>query len=205
MIQKYAMLRKAVTIKKIYKEKSLFFRRFLASPGTVGSLTPSSAFLARAMFAQVDWENLGAIAELGAGTGVFTREIANNKKMCCKAAIFELDDIMRGRLERKYHDLAFYANACDLEQAAQDLGIERFDCIVSGLPFAVFPQKVRDCILDAVESTLKDGGLFVTFQYSLQMREQLRRRFGDVRLRFVPFNMPPAVVYNCRKGTLKKI
>lgn len=44
-----------------------------------------------------------------------------------------------------------------------EAGIHEVDCILSGLPFANFPQTLRDDILEGVVDTLKPGGVFVGF------------------------------------------
>lgn len=180
-------------------DKILFLYKFIKSPRSVGSITPSSRFLARAMTKPVDWNNARYIVELGAGTGIITKYIEAMKHPDCKAVIFERDNEMRIRLERMYPSLYYRSNAVDLNHALSDLGIPHVDCILSGLPFANFPQDLRDQITEGVFKSLKPGGMFVTFQYSLQMKNQLTELFGDVKINYVPFNIPPAFVYYCTK------
>ncbi|MBN6188068.1 methyltransferase domain-containing protein [Aneurinibacillus sp. BA2021] len=179
--------------------KLLFLYKFLTSPRSVGSITPSSQFLARAMVKPVDFAKAQAIAELGAGTGVFTRYLNKYKTNECKIAVFERDDNMRRQLEATYPELHLYHNAADISQVAQDLNVDGFDYILSGLPFANFPQELRDTIMDGVEKALKPGGLFIAFQYSHQMKKQLSERFEQIDIHFVPLNIPPAFVYCCKK------
>ena len=62
------------------KESMVFLKRFIGSLRQVGSVAPSSRFLTGAMLGRVDWKNAGAIAELEAGTGVFTREIVKRAR-----------------------------------------------------------------------------------------------------------------------------
>jgi phospholipid N-methyltransferase len=178
-----------------------FFYSFLRSPRTVGSVTPSSRFLARAMLKEVDWARTEIVVELGAGTGVFTEGIKKLARSGAKKMIFEKDPHLRERLIRRFPDFIIGDNACELIPSLADNGIEpgQVDVILSGLPFAVLPQPLRDQILTGVYRALKPDGIFITFQYSLQMRKQLLDRFHTVDLSFVPFNLPPAFVYHCRK------
>lgn len=185
--------------KKALQEKRVFLTKFFQSPGMIGSITPSSAYLAEAMVRPVDWDKVRSIVELGAGTGVFTRYIHRRKDPDCQAFIFEQDDEMRQQLMGLYQDMNHFSQAEDIFDVIRESGIHEVDCILSGLPFAIFPQVLRDNILDGVASTLKSGGVFVTFQYSLQMKEQLMKRFRKVQLGFVPLNVPPAFVYYCYK------
>lgn len=54
---------------EIIQEKLLFLYKFSRAPKQIGSITPSSIFLAQKMLDQVDWNRVEHIAELGAGTG----------------------------------------------------------------------------------------------------------------------------------------
>jgi phospholipid N-methyltransferase len=177
----------------------LFAGKFLRSPRTVGSIMPSSRQLARRMLAPIDWTTATAVAELGAGTGVFTRMIRERKRPGCTALILEKDDGMRRQLAARYPELHVGGDARELTRIMERCGIRQLDAVVCGLPFANFPQDLRDAIMDQVEAALKPGGVFVCFQYSLQMRKQLAARFGRVEIRFVPLNVPFAFVYVCRK------
>lgn len=184
---------------KRLKERALFFQKFLLSPKEVGSIIPSSRFLTRQMIQPLKWDEIRSIAELGAGTGVFTRSIYNRKKPECQALIFEQDRDMRKRLAVKYPDMEFCGDAQELTDELQKRGISELDAVVSGLPFANFKPELRDCILSEVVQSLKPGGMFVTFQYSLQMRKHLQAYFSKVEIRFVPLNVPSAFVYVCHK------
>ncbi|USG67088.1 methyltransferase [Brevibacillus ruminantium] len=180
-------------------DKLLFASRFLISPRSVGSIIPSSRQLVKKMIEPVNWERATSIVELGAGTGVFTEAIRSAMRRDCTALILEQDEKMRQRLIRRFPDLSYGHDARRLIDTLKENGAGQVDAIISGLPFANFPQEMRDDILDQVEAALKPNGVFVQFQYSLQMNKQLRKRFGEVAVHFVPFNVPSAFVYVCRK------
>ena len=55
--------------------KQLFLKRFLANPGIVGALMPSSSALCKEITSHINIESAEAIVELGPGTGVITDEI----------------------------------------------------------------------------------------------------------------------------------
>ena len=180
-------------------EKFNFFQKFIQSPGLIGSITPSSRFLTNKMMEPINWEMVQSIAELGAGTGVFTDAINLLKTAECQVMIFEQNTEMRHQLKQKYPKFTFGKDAQQLSTILNSHGISKLDCIVSGLPFANFPQDIRDSILNEVIESLDDDGLFITFQYSLQMNQQLKSLFKSVQKTFVPLNVPPAFVYVCQK------
>jgi phosphatidylethanolamine/phosphatidyl-N-methylethanolamine N-methyltransferase len=87
-------------------------------------------------------------------------------------------------------------------------GIAQVDCIVSGLPWASFPDDMQTQYLDAMMTVLKPGGQFVTFAYlqglllpaGRRFRRKLDHYFSRVdRSRTVWLNLPPAFVYRCRR------
>ncbi|MFD2168433.1 class I SAM-dependent methyltransferase [Tumebacillus lipolyticus] len=180
-------------------DRWVFLSKFLSAPKQVGSILPSSQHLTRKMMSHVPWHEVDSIAELGAGTGVFTRAIYDRLSQGGKAIIFEYDDAMRDRLIERWPSLNYWSDATELNQALSISKMGELDCVISGLPFANFEQSLRDKLLDEVVSALRPGGLFIAFQYSLQMRKQLRQRFSSVKVDFVPLNVPPAFVYVCRK------
>ncbi|BAN98367.1 hypothetical protein E05_36010 [Plautia stali symbiont] len=53
----------------VMRAKANFVQQFIRNPRKMGSITPSSAALCRAMCETVNWEHSLRIAELGAGDG----------------------------------------------------------------------------------------------------------------------------------------
>ncbi len=181
------------------EEARLFLRKFMNRPKQIGSIVPSSAFLAQCMVEAVPWTSVGAVAELGSGTGAVTREIAKRVRPDAQVYLFEMDSRMRSRLADKYPRFKRAANAANLLRVMERNGTQQLDCIVSCLPFFNFPASLRDELMRQVIEALKPGGLFIAFQYSLQMKKRLSRHFKLETIKFVPWNMPPAFVYVCRK------
>jgi len=184
---------------KHIQEKMLFLYKFSQSPKQIGSVTPSSAFLAKKMLEALDWRQTRYIAELGAGTGAITKYIDAFNVNRANVMLFEQDEVLRSRLTRDFPHFSCYADACRLREALRAEGVDQLDCILSGLPFFNFPQKLRDRLIDEIAGSLKPGGLFVAFQYSQQMKKQLGASFDIEHVHYVPLNIPPAFVYVCRK------
>ena len=182
------------------KESMTFLKRFAQAPGRIGSVTPSSRFLTRAMLDRVDWPNARYIAELGAGTGVFTREIVKRARKDAKILVFEIDPALQKMIrdEHPEHEgLSLHSDAQELVRYMNDNGIEQLDFVISSLPFTVLPPKMTVRILNAVVRALKPEGHFVAYQYSSIMKHVLRKKFGHMKTRFVLLNVPPAFVYDC--------
>ncbi|MFD0587368.1 class I SAM-dependent methyltransferase [Paenibacillus sp. GCM10027627] len=189
---------------KAIGEKLLFLYKFLNAPRRMGSVTPSSGQLAKKMLEPVAWHRVGSIAELGAGTGAITKHLGAILRPKTKVILFEFDSELRERLTVDYPDYVCFDDACKLSFCLKGEGLDGVDCILSGLPFFNFSPRLREHLLHEVFRSLKPGGLFVAFQYSLQLRSRLHRQFEIERIHFVPFNVPPAFVYVCRKREEQK-
>lgn len=141
-----------------------FLYKFIQSPGSIGSITPSSNFLAEKIMGDLQWDSIDSIVELGAGTGVFTKYISKYKKPSCKAIIFEKDVQLLKSLKKTYPLFYYNREAAILDRILMQFKIKNVDCIISGLPFAMFTPKLRIQLLRAVVRSLKPGGLFIAFQ-----------------------------------------
>lgn len=186
-------------LSELVQEKIRFLNTFIQSPKDIGSITPSTKYLAAAMVKGIAWDTVEHAAELGAGTGAITsrlREAAGDK---ARVLLFEKDPQLRERLLVKYPGFPCYADASQIRNAMTAEGIPYLDVIISGLPFFNFSQPIRDRIMEEIQESLRPGGYFVAFQYSLQMKRQLSRQFDIEAIQFVPYNLPPAFVYLCRK------
>lgn len=178
-------------------DRMRFFYSFVRSPKTVGSITPSSSFLTKRMFRDVVWKPGQTIIELGAGTGVFTEQIAKNLAPQSSALIFERDQRMRERLQKRFPHLFIQEDGLQMKEVLAKNGLEKADYIISGLPFANFSPEWRALFLDAIEQSLSENGLFIAYQYSRQLEKELKERFRQIKISLVPFNIPPAFVYTC--------
>ena len=184
------------------KESMTFLKRFASSPRRIGSVAPSSKFLTRAMLDRVDWANARYIAELGAGTGVFTREIVKRARPDARILVFEIDPALQEMIRNEHPEhkgLTLHSDAQELRKYMDDNGITALDFVISSLPFTVLPPKMTVRILNGVVKALKPEGHFVAYQYSSIMKHVLRKKFAHMQTRFVMFNVPPVFVYDCWK------
>ncbi len=145
------------------EEARLFLRKFMSRPKQIGSIVPSSVFLAQCMVEAVPWTSVGAVAELGSGTGAVTREIAKRVRPDTQVYLFEMDSRMRSRLADKYPRFTRAANAANLLRVMERNGTQQLDCIVSCLPFFNFPASLRDELMRQVIEALKPGGVLAVW------------------------------------------
>ncbi|MDR1376613.1 MAG: methyltransferase type 11 [Synergistaceae bacterium] len=178
----------------------IFLRRFVGAPRQVGSVIPSSPYLARAMMDKIAWNDVQFLAELGEGTGVFTKTIVQKLKQDGHLLVFEIDPALKSVIEAGCPGVTVYGDARELPRIMSSQDIRKLDCVVSSLPFAVLPPRMTAAILDAIDDTLKPGGKLIAYQYSKHMRPYFEKRFANVKISFVLRNVPPAFVYECTKA-----
>lgn len=171
----------------------LFFKKFILNPKNIGSVTPSSRFLANRMVAAAMWEQTDNIVEIGSGTGAITRAIANKLKPGTKVILFEKDEEMGQRLQRDFPQFIRESNALKLVSQLKKHNIQEVDYIFSGLPFFNFSPVMRNQLIQQCKEALKPGGKLIAFQYSLQMKKLLSEHFEIESISLVPLNIPPRV------------
>jgi len=174
-----------------------FFKKFMYSPTSVGSVVPSSRYLVSTMVSWVDWQHVNRVAELGAGTGVITHSINEFRHPGSHFYCFERDQCMRADLEQRFQNVEFHQDAFSLRDIVTPGN--GLDCVISGLPFANFRPAEREQLLNDVYACLNPGGIFLAFQYSRVLQPYLVAVYGKFESRLVWANFPPAFVFLCQK------
>ena len=180
-------------------DRITFLKNFLQNPRQIGSVIPSSNSLSKKMVEQIDFNGAESIIELGPGTGPYTKLILERKRDITKYVAFEKNEDMRRILNSKFQNINLYEDAVRLRETIDGIGIHNVDYIVSGLPFTVLDKEDRNTILKQSYDSLKDGGKFITYQYSLDLYNHLKTQYSNVKVKVVPFNIPIAFVYVCTK------
>jgi phospholipid N-methyltransferase len=184
-----------------------------------GAVVPSSRALARAITAHlVPGDAPRRILEAGAGTGVFTEEIARRMGPGDVLDVYEVNPVFADHVEARLRsEPVFLAVAGRVALHRRDvLDVPpggAYDRIVCGLPFNNFDPECVRALMDTFMSRLTPGGVFSYFEYALLRtlkqlvapraeRERLRsvgavtsefiRRY-QVRSDPVLLNVPPAV------------
>lgn len=179
-----------------------FLGEFLRNPRELGSITPSSQYLTRAVLGEIDFARARRIAELGPGTGVFTGALLERLAPDGELLAVETNAEFVELLPRELPDprlVVVQGSAERLAELAAERGWDGADVVVSGIPYSLLPRSVTVGILRAAARTLRPGGLFVGYQYSPYLRPYLKGAFGNVRYRFVLLNVPPAFVYRSQR------
>ncbi|MEV4289693.1 SAM-dependent methyltransferase [Nonomuraea bangladeshensis] len=190
-------------------DTALFLGQFLRSPAVIGAVAPSSRRLAAAVCAPVPERGEPTVVELGPGTGPFTEEIQQRLGGRGHHLAVELNAPMAKLLAARFPlvDVA-HADAARLGELLRERGLRQADVVVSGLPWAAFPEQAQRDLLGAVTAAMGQGAAFTTFSYihaiplssARRFRALLAERFEEVVPgRTVWRNAPPAFVFHARR------
>ena len=182
--------------------KRTFLKEFIKENKMVGSLTPSSRFLAAKMIDTIDFSTVNVVVELGPGTGVFTRKIVEKLPTTAHLFVLELNEGFCTQLKAEFQQSnvhIIFDSADQIQRYLQEYGFEKTEVIISSLPLANFSKDLRSSILNTAHHALVENGKYIQFQYSLQAKSKLKEIFSKVKLRFTALNIPPAFVYICSK------
>ena len=179
----------------------LFLRAMLANPRRVGSICPSSSYLARSMAEHVPRDTFGLVVELGGGTGTVTRALLRRGINPERLVVIERCVKMSAYLRRSFPGIRVLQG--DAAHLADLLGVDsnNVGVIVSSLPLRSLPRPTVNAIMAQVECVLKPQGLFIQYTYSSRAScKTLSHRFSTLASRIIWRNLPPARldVFQCR-------
>jgi len=184
-----------------------FLREFLAQPMATGAIVPSSEVLGRAVVRNLDLSNAKAVVEYGPGTGAFTTYVLQALDHDADFLAIEINPRLAEMFRIQHPGVRLFQDSVANARAiCTKAGIDQVDCIVSGLPWASFPESRQVEFLDEMMRVLKPGGQFVTFAYVHGLFLPPGRRFSKILPKYFSSiskspviwkNIPPAFVYRC--------
>jgi phosphatidylethanolamine/phosphatidyl-N-methylethanolamine N-methyltransferase len=187
-----------------------FLWQWLSNPGQIGAVAPSSRHLARRMLEAVDLDRATVVVEYGPGTGAFTEHILPRLRPGTVFLPIELNPTMAAHFRRRFPALTLHERSVeDLPRILAEHGLASdgvVDAIVSGLPWAAFPEALQRTLLEVTRAALRPGGVMATFTYNTSMLTRAGRRFARIAAEYftriergptVLRNVPPAFVYRC--------
>ncbi|OYQ35802.1 phospholipid methyltransferase [Niveispirillum lacus] len=193
MIHSHATLR-------THKEASaawLFFKRWLANPLSMASITPSAPSLSRLMAAQITRGPDEVVVEFGGGTGAVTRAILEAGVPADKLFTVERDSELAGYLRRHFPGIhVLEGDVADIRSMLPEDVRGKVGTVLVCLPMILIPVEDQRAIVDAIFEVMPPGRAFYAYTYSA--RSPIRRKALGLKGRRVGFtiaNIPPASVW----------
>jgi phosphatidylethanolamine/phosphatidyl-N-methylethanolamine N-methyltransferase len=194
------------------KRSWTFFRQWLKNPLAIAAISPSSKELAQKMLKEIPRHGERLI-ELGAGTGVFTREILAQGYKPDNLLVLELNQALHLHLQEQFPSVrVLCADAQELDVVAKKSGFlsnGSVDAVISGLGMLSMGKSTQKAILSAAFSVMNPQGKFIQFTYgpTNPVASEVRKELGlsSHRGGFTLWNMPPAVVYVLSRTRAKRM
>lgn len=211
---------KQISILIIISVSLLFFSACSLFPknskdnSVIGAVAPSSSYLAEAITSQVMFSHTPKrILEVGAGTGVFTRELIKKLGPGDHLDIVEITPEFCEMLSEEFGSNKLVTLYCGDILAWQPS--EKYDYIVSGLPFNSFPHDFVKKIINQYKLLSRQGTIVSFFEYSAVKAYRYVADWDNERIasrsainlfiaenemfrEHVFLNFPPAIVYFLR-------
>jgi len=189
--------------------KNTTLGQFLCKPRITGAICPSSSGLGKMLCDEIELEKAKVVVELGPGTGAITKFIVERIAPDARFFSVELNKNVVSTFRKNFPKLKIYNDsASNLPNILKSEGIANADVIISGLPWAAFPDDLQEELLSAICEALPPNGMFTTFAYlqgrflpaGCKFNKRLKQYFTTVKCsNIVWMNLPPAFVYRCQK------
>jgi phospholipid N-methyltransferase len=169
-----------------------FFGQYLRHPTTIGSLWPSSKYLAKQIVSEIQKGQTippRRILEVGPGTGAFTDKIIKRMNPGDILHLVEYEESLARELREKYKKIpnvvVFHRSILDHEDPEH----KNYDHVVSGVPMNSFPPSMVKQFFTKFKELTREGGTLSYFDYkylpvlkraSLVLHKQARAEFDNV-------------------------
>jgi phospholipid N-methyltransferase len=154
------------------------------------------------MVKSVNLRNADYIAEYGCGTGALTRRIISNAKKGAKILCFETNRELYCKLRDEIDDervILINDGAENIGKHMKAHGIPHIDCAFAILSFSTMGKNLKNRIVKETKKALKPSGYFVFCRYVPHFEFELSEHFPTNWMKFVFLNLPPSLLYICRK------
>ena len=178
----------------------------------VGSVTPTSKGCVKRICDRMNLRDSDVVVEFGPGGGVFTRHILGQLGPEAKLIAIENNEDFHKELtsSKELQDPRVelvLGSAADAVNIFKDLGMDKADYIISGIPFAFLDGPLKREIIAAAAGILKNGGYFYTYQFFppvYKKGEKLSKYISEeLELKGKYFelpNIPPLYIYEAIKN-----
>lgn len=178
-----------------------FLRSWLKKPKTIGSIWPTSAYMARRMASVIDISSGLPVLEIGPGVGTITKAILEAGLAPGKLYAVEYTEEFIVRLHTSFPTIKLiHGDAYALEQTLGTDNKTEFDCVISSLPLLNVSMKTRIAYVEDALKRIPMGRPLIQFSYGAfaPVPEKLGS-FTVERYDFVLQNIPPAQLWIYRR------
>lgn len=180
----------------------LFFKRWMANPLAMASITPSSPALSNLIASKVRRDPDEIVVEFGGGTGAITKALLENGVPPSRLYTIELDPELAAYLRQHFPEVnVIEGNVTDVQKLIPSQFIGKVGTVVVGIPMILIPVDAQRKIVDEIFKVMPEGRQFLAYTYSA--RSPLKRKplgLHGRRVGFTMANIPPASVWGYTKA-----
>jgi phospholipid N-methyltransferase len=176
-----------------------FLKQLILSPREIGSLVPSSRYLAQEMvrLAQINATENTTFIEVGPGTGVITKLLCESIRGNQRVLVLEKNINFYKKLVLKFSSTeVIHGCVSDLSEFLKKYDLKNDVVIVSSLPWISFSAEDRNACLSAIRLVLERFSNSSMLQYTYSNKPPVyidqTRAF---KLSTVYLNFPPARIW----------
>lgn len=186
----------------MWKDLYQTLKHFIKSPSHMGSVAPSSKYLAKTIVNMLPPQG-HTLLEIGPGTGAITKALVEATYFKQLIAIENNRQFIQP-LQQKFPSIKIiHGNAFDIDHIAEQHDIHQLDAIVSSLPLLMINKPERKTLCRKLLTTLPPGKPLLQYSYGsqspipLEWLEEFSDHF-DIDCQKVLLNVPPARVWRYR-------
>lgn len=180
-----------------------FLKAAIKEPLQISTLFQTSALTVRKLISPLRADMHCSVLELGVGAGAVTSSVYRYIRDKNRYVGIEINEDLFNYVSQKYPQFKFI---CGSAEAISDLAAnQKFDLIVSTLPWSLFDQQMQQNVLNQVKNHLEKGGYFKTYMVCNALLTASGKRFQnllfekfEVQTSWEFLNIPPAKVFECR-------
>ncbi|HSR10295.1 MAG TPA: rRNA adenine N-6-methyltransferase family protein [Thermodesulfobacteriota bacterium] len=188
---------------------TLVYLKNLVTDIHVASVTPTSRFGVSRVCEKIDFDKTKLILEYGPGTGNFTTRLLENLGSKARLVAIERNSDFCRILKKSIPDprLTIFQDSAEnvlkILKSCNGSSELKADYIISGIPFSLLSRQRKMNILKNTHAALKKGGKFLAYQAFFQLpdilKTPLQEIFGDVKVRYCLFSVPPLLLLEAEK------
>jgi len=175
----------------------LFFKKWLANPLAMASITPSAPSLGRLIARNVRREPDEIVVEYGGGTGPITRALLDSGIPASRLYVIELDPELANYLRTQFPDVnVIQGDVRNIRQLLPPQYIGKVGTVIVGIPMILIPTEAQKVIVEETFAIMPEGRRFLAYTYSTgSPMNKGELGIKGRRVGFTLANIPPASVW----------
>jgi phospholipid N-methyltransferase len=169
---------------------------------TSGTILAATKYTINKILSLIPIEKDLIILEIGLGDGCISSEIISKMTPSSKFIGVELNTKFYSDLQEKINDkraILINGSVLSLSQLLHDIKVDRVDVIISTLPLSFFNQAEQESIFLQISQHMHDTSVFVQAVHVPNIFSLLKAHFSTIKMKFEFRNLPPYLIYVCRK------